>query len=413
MSLYLATFLLLAAGSILTWVRPQQEERVYGICWVVMTSCLCFRYGQGTDYGTYHAIYETIPAVIDWSQGYICGFYPEIGWRLLSAAFKVFHAPFWVFTMTLGLAEMLLLHRFIKKYVPMKTVGLFLLYPVLFVTYMVSGLRQGWVICLFLGVLLPFYLEKQWVAYVIGVLVAASFHRVGYAWLVLVAVYYLPVRVMTVLTGLSVAGGLILQIGAVEQFLVGLLPVYHLKQFLLNGEMSILAMGERLISFLVVYLLYEWVRRQQGIEIRTTLLFKAYMCNVCFYMLLSGSAYYASRYAAIFKVLECAVLAALMLMAKREWMAKIVAVFFFGLTMLMGCKNLQAMVKNSGYDSIGVRFWNFPYVSVFQREKIEEYVPYEKWMWRKYEFEVEDQKLWMIEERTERTDAPQGAAPGR
>ncbi len=410
MSLYFATFLLLAAGSIYVWFRPQREEKVYLVCWVVTASCLCFRYGQGTDYVTYHAIYETIPAAIDLSQGYICGFYPEIGWRLLCAAFKVVHAPFWVFTMVLGLLEMLLLHRFIKRYVPRKTAGLFLLYPVLFVTYMVSGLRQGWAICLFLGVVVPFYLERRWIAYVLGVLVAASFHRVGYAWLVLPVVYYLPVWMMSVLTGLSVAGGLILQVGAVEQFLVRLLPVYHLKQFLLDGEISILAMGERLLSFAVVCGVYGWtLKRKKVMEERTMLLMKAYMCNVCFYMLLSGSAYYASRYAAIFKVLECAVVAALV--ADRDWMAKMAAGFFFGLTVLMGCKNLQAMVGNSGYDTLGVQFWNFPYVSVFDRGKIEEYVPYEKWMWRKYEIEVEDQKLWMIEEGG-RTTQPKGASPG-
>ena len=159
MSFYFLTFLLLAAGTLCTWFRPQLEEKVYWVCWGVMTACLCFRFGQGTDYVTYHAIYETIPAAIDLSKGYICGFYPEVGWRLLSAAFKVIHAPFWVFTMVVGLMEMLLLHRYLTKCVQKKTAGLFLLYPVLFVTYMVSGLRQGLAVCIFLGVLVPLYLE--------------------------------------------------------------------------------------------------------------------------------------------------------------------------------------------------------------------------------------------------------------
>ena len=119
------------------------------------------------------------------------------------------------------------------------------------------------------------------------------------------------------------------------------------------------------------------------------------MCNICFYMLLSGSAYYASRYAVIFKVLECAVLAALVL-EKKDYVAKAVAGFFFGLTMLMGVKNLQAMAVNCGYDKPKNNFWDFPYVSVFQREAIERYIPYEKRLWKKYQIEVEDQKLWMI-----------------
>lgn len=396
MSFYFLTFLLLAAGAAAVWFRPQYEEKVYWVCWSVMTACLCFRFGQGTDYSMYHALYRTIPPVIDLSKGYICGFYPETGWRLLCAAFKLFHAPFWVFTMALGLGEMLLLHRFLTKYVPMKTAGLFLLYPVLFLTYMLSGLRQGLVLCLFLGVLLPFYLEKKWVHYIIGVLLASSFHRVGYAWLVLPIAYYLPMWAMTALAGLSVLGGFVLQISAVQQFFVSLMPVYHLKQFLLEGDISVFATGERLISFAVLYTLYQWRKKTSGQEDRQMeLLMKAYMCGVCFYMLMFGSAYYASRYGVIFKVLECALVAGMVL--DRTCAAKLAAAFFFCLTVLMGCKNLNAMIPEGGYAEMGIYIWNFPYVSVFHQDKILDYMPYEAVVQKKYNDNIADQQLWMIE----------------
>ncbi|MBR5509951.1 MAG: EpsG family protein [Lachnospiraceae bacterium] len=397
MSFYFLTFVLLAAGALLEWFRPQYEEKIYWLCWGVMTACLCFRFGQGVDYITYHAIYETIPTVIDLSQGYICGFYPEIGWRLLCALFKVFHAPFWVLTMTVGLAEMLLVHRFLKKYVPMKVAGLFLLYPVLFVTYMVSGLRQGFAMCLFLGVLLPFYLEKKWVSYVIGVIVASSFHNVGYAWLVLVIAYYLPIWMMGILTGLSVAVGVIIQIEVVQQFIVNLIPVYHMKQFLLENEISIFAVGERLISFGVLFLLYLWIKKKQRlVEHQTELLLKAYMCGVCFYMLMFGNAYYASRYAIIFKILECAVV--LVLIKDRDFAAKGVCSFFAVLTLVMGCKNLNAMADTCGYSEFGKNFLTTPYISIFNQDAVLEYISYEDRLWEIYGYNIEDQQLWMIEE---------------
>lgn len=398
MSLYLLTFLLLAAGVLLAWFYPQHEEKIYRVCWTVMTACLCFRFGQGTDYITYHAIYKTIPTVIDLSQGYVCGFYPETGWRLLSAAFKLLHAPFWVFTMVLGLFEMLLLHRYLGKYVERKVMGLFMLYPVLFITYMVSGLRQGLAICLFMGVLLPFYMEKQWGRYVAGTLIVCSFHRVGYAWLILPFVYYVPTGLMLGAAGLSLAGGLFLQIGAVERFFAELLPFYHLKQFLLEGTVSWFSVGERLLSFGVLCILYFWYKKEKGVpEKRTELLFKAYICGVCFYMLLFGSVYYASRYCAIFKVLEGAVLLAFV--KKKEWIPKLALLFFFGLTLLMGCKNLNAMIREGyWYDTSVVKVWNFPYVSVFNRDKILDYIPYEEKLEEVYGYNIEDQKLWMIEE---------------
>ena len=397
MNLYLIIFLILAAGAVWEWFRPQYGKYIYWCCWGLVAACLCLRFGQGTDYVTYHGLYETIPAYIDLSQGYICGFYPEIGWRLISAVFKLFHAPFWVFTFALGLADMLLLHRFLNKYVPLRTAGLFLSYPVLYLVYLVSGLRQGLAICIFLGIAVPFYLEKKWVRYIVSVLIAASFHRVGYAWLVLPVVYYLPLYVILALFGLSIAGGLILQIGTVEQLITNVLPMYHVKQFLLDGEVSLFAVGERLVSAAAILLLYFWKKKKGGQpEQRTTLLLKAYLCGTCFYMLMCGSSYYASRYCVIFKVLECAVV--VLMISERDKIAKIGAAFFLGLTLVMGIKNLNAMVSEGYYyQQNGVTLWTYPYISVFNQEKINDYYNYEEGMWKIYHDNVMDQELWRIE----------------
>ena len=312
MNLYLIVLLLLAAGAVLEWFKPKYQQKIFTVCWCVTTAVVALRFGQGTDYATYEGIYRTIPTVIDLSKGYICGFYPEMGWRLFCAFFKLFQAPFWTVTMAAAVIEMLLLGRFLKKYVPYQTTGLFLSYPVLIFVYMVSGLRQAMAICIFLGLVLPFYLEKKWIQYVIGVLMTASFHKVGYGWLVLVIAYYIPVWGMVALTGAAMVVGLIIQIPVVEQLILGILPSYHMTQFLTEGSMSLFAVGERVVSFAVLLMLYIWLCRQkEEIPKWVQQLFKVYICGVCFYMLMSGNAYYASRYATIFKVVECAVAAGL------------------------------------------------------------------------------------------------------
>lgn len=398
MSLYFLTFVLLATGALLEWFKPQYEKKIYWLCWGVMTAVLCLRYGQGTDYVTYEAIYATIPTVIDLSKGYICGFYPEIGWRLISAFFKILDAPFWVFTMVLGLVETLLLHRFLKKYVPMRTVGLFMSFPVLYIVYMVSGLRQGLAMCLFLGVVLSFYMEKKWIQYIIGVLIAGCFHKVGFTWLVLPIAYYIPVWGMAVLAGLATLTGCILQISAVEQFVVNLLPVYHVKQFLLNNDISVFAVGERIFTFIVLFGLYLWLKKNKDtIDENAELLLKVYMCGVCFYMLMFENSYYASRYAVIFKIVECAVL--VMLIKEKTVIQKTVFSFFLVITLVMGYKNLKAMITdNYCYANADVEVWDFPYVSVFHKEEINEHMEYELILGKKYDYNIEDQQLWMIEE---------------
>ena len=396
MSIYLLVFLLLAAGTLLEYFRPQTKIYAYWICWAAMMGCLCLRFGQGTDYVTYQGLYETIPVAIDLSQEYFCGFYPEIGWRLLSAAFKMFDAPFWVFASTLGLAEMLLLHRFVKRFVQGRTAGLFMLYPVLYLVYMVSGLRQGLAVCLFLGIALPFLMERKWIAYVITIFLTLSFHRVAFAWLVLIPAVYLPVDMMMALSGVSAAGGLILQFGPVEQLLARLIPVYHVQQFLLEGEVSWFAIGERLAAAAVLTILYLWTRKKvDKISPETEALWKTYLCGVCAYLLLCSSSYYASRYGAIFEVVECALVVDLAM--GQEKIQRAAAVFFFCLTCLMGLKNLNAMTNEGGYAKLGYHFWNYPYVSIFHQEKIEEYFGYQDRVQVIYDANIEDQELWRLE----------------
>ncbi|MCD8241302.1 MAG: hypothetical protein LUD73_02570, partial [Lachnospiraceae bacterium] len=69
MNFYLLVFLLLAAGAVLERFRPQYKNYIYGACWALMTALLCLRYGQGTDYITYEAIYNSIPLALDFSKG--------------------------------------------------------------------------------------------------------------------------------------------------------------------------------------------------------------------------------------------------------------------------------------------------------------------------------------------------------
>ena len=421
MNLYLIVLLLLAAGAVLEWFKPKYQQKIFTVCWCVTTAVVALRFGQGTDYATYEGIYRTIPTVIDLSKGYICGFYPEMGWRLFCAFFKLFQAPFWTVTMAAAVIEMLLLGRFLKKYVPYQTTGLFLSYPVLIFVYMVSGLRQAMAICIFLGLVLPFYLEKKWIQYVIGVLIAASFHKVGYGWLVLVIAYYIPVWGMVTLAGVAMAGGLFIQIPAVTKLILQLIPSYHMWRFLWDGTMSLFAIGERVVSFVVLLIFYGWFTRQrEEVPRQIQLLFKVYSCGVCFYMLMCCNSYYASRYAAIFKVVECAVVTGFVACCRssedmmvtekthigtgkpfRRYVGTGVMAFFLCLTLVMGIKNLHAAVSEGGYDKLGVNLFTYPYVSVLNQQKINDYYDYQEKTDRMYEYNLEDQQLWMLESQEE------------
>ena len=215
--------------------------------------------------------------------------------------------------------------------------------------------------------------------------------------------------------------GLIIQIPVVEQLILGILPSYHMTQFLTEGGMSLFAVGERVVSFAVLLMLYIWLCRQkEEIPKWVQQLFKVYICGVCFYMMMSGNAYYASRYAAIFKVVECAVAAGLVACCRnsedmmitekphigtgipfRKHVGTGVMAFFLCLTLVMGVKNLHAAVSEGGYDKLGVNLFTYPYVSVLDQQKINDYYDYQEKTDQMYEYNLEDQQLWMLESQEE------------
>lgn len=396
MNLYLIVFFILGLGAIGEWFRPQYSKKIYRVCWILMTAVLCFRYGQGTDYMTYHTIYETVPCVVDLPHAYFFGVYPvEIGWRVLNLGFRLCHVPFWGFVMILGLAEMLLLHRFLEKHISWKTAGLFLCYPVLFLVYLVSGLRQGLVMCLFLGIGLEWYLQRKWIRYVLLILVLSLFHRGSLVWLILIPISYLPMSAMlAALAGAVLIGGLLL-IPGIQQMLMNI-PVGLIIRFFEEGNLSYLAIGERLFSCLLVLFLYKMSDETKCRDKRLEHVLKAYLCGVCIYMLLLSNSYYASRFACMFKILECVMI--VQLLQERKWIQTGLAICFFSLTLIMGVKNMNAMIEEGGYDTARIHVWNYPYVSIFHPEKINEYLPYEEEWQRIYYWSDMYQEIWRLEE---------------
>lgn len=85
----------------------------------------------------------------------------------------------------------------------------------------------------------------------------------------------------------------------------------------------------------------------------------------------------------------------------RKYVRTGVMAFFLCLTLLMGIKNLHAAVSEGGYDKLGVNLFTYPYVSVLNQQKINDYYDYQEKTDRMYEYNLEDQQLWMLESQEE------------
>ena len=142
--------------------------------------------------------------------------------------------------------------------------------------------------------------------------------------------------------------------------------------------------------------LYLYQKKKEETDDVTEHLMKVYLCGVCFYMLMVGNAYYASRYAVVFKIVECVLV--VRMLELHGTMERAAALFFLCLTLLMGVKNMNASIGEGGYARDQVNVLTFPYVSVFDRDRINEYYDYNAKVKKLYDYNIEDQQLWMIEE---------------
>ena len=85
----------------------------------------------------------------------------------------------------------------------------------------------------------------------------------------------------------------------------------------------------------------------------------------------------------------------------RKYVGTGVMTFFLCLTLVMGVKNLNAAVSEGGYDKLGVNLFTYPYVSVLNQQKINDYYDYQEKTDQMYEYNLEDQQLWMLESQEE------------
>lgn len=264
---------------------------------LLFTGLLCFRYGQGTDYPAYEGIFYSIAGGSSFDE-----VHGEYGWLGLCWLFDVLGMNFVWMEGILSFFEMICLHRFLRKWSPMKCLSLLIFLPSFYFVYYCSALRQAVTIALFLGFGMDYLLNRQWLKYGLVVSVASMFHIAALPLLllpVLVNGIQLKVKVRyVVLFCVLCAGG-----WCVLWILSGEVN-YTEKQ-----TYSPLAALLRLLLFTMACFLYSQLRRFGRTEAqaaRMDLLMKIYIAGTGMFFILFPSAIISQRLTVCFKVVEIA-----------------------------------------------------------------------------------------------------------
>jgi len=362
MPLYHLVFALLLFGAVIEYWQKRTPKALAFVCFAVLTLMLCLRFGQGTDYVSYRMIYYTIPPNLSGTLNY--GYAKaEIGWRLITMVFRMAGLSFDVFVFILSAVQMLLLWRFVKRYCHYQILALFLGYHTLYLTYMCSAMRQGTVILVFLGLLLPWLLEGKWLRYLLGVLLLTTIHSVALILLVpMVALMIrLSVKHIVALVAVGFCLGILLSMCNVGTLLSEIVPSYAAET-----DISLVALGERVATFiLVTYMYYLY---NDGLEPEPEApfykLYKIYAFGILIYGVLMWSPLISSRTIFSLKALEIPLITTCMVKCRKGSM--IVLCYLVLLCSVLYIKNIGSCITQAEYLNTSV--WNYPYYSIWDKE---------------------------------------------
>jgi len=363
MPLYHIVFLLLLSGVIVEYWQRKTPKALYVLCFLAMTAMLCLRFGQGTDYVSYRMIYYTIPANLAGTINY--GYAKaEIGWRLITMLFRMAGLKFEVFVFVLSLIQMGLLWRFIKRFCRYRILALFLGYHTLYLTYLCSAMRQGTVILVFLGIMLPWLLEGKWGRYFLTSLLLATIHPVSLILLVPMAALCIRISVKHILALVAVGFcvGILLSVCDVGLLLHAIVPSYAAET-----EISIVAVAERIASFVVVsYMYYLYCDGMEpDVEDPFYKIFKVYAFGILIYGLLMWSPLISSRTVFSLKALEIPLITTCLVKCRK---GKLICLLYLVLLCsVLYIKNIGSCITQAEY--LDTTVWNYPYYSIWDQEE--------------------------------------------
>lgn len=363
-SLYLVVLLALGVCSLAS-LEPRLRRLLYWMCFFGLTAMLALRYGQGTDWFAYNYLYSLAPNTIDFGANYYSAdVHAEWGWKLINNVLKSSGASFTVLTVSLSLIEMVCLHRSIRLFGKKTPLTLLISYPTIYLTYFFSALRQGVVLAVFLGIMLPLYKERK-PLYVLVALLLCQIHAVS----IILLLPLLFDRVSDKSLGVFLAAS----------FIIGTTSFLWLESFVrLIGlsysfvHPSPLAFLYRMSMSLVVFFLYQ-AKRTRAVsgedgDRDVRLLLRFYVLGLVIYLAFLSNSLMASRLAIMFMAVEIALIPKLMPDSLSPQVV-VLSLLVVAMTATMTTKNIDSYISQGGYYPF-VHIETYPYVTIFNQSDI-------------------------------------------
>lgn len=358
MSIYILIFFALMIFSLIEYHIGTISKMTYYFVFVSLFLFLAFRYGQGSDYFSYYYLY-TVSHI---TEAGLISEYGEIGWSFVTAVLNTLSVPYEAFIFFVAAIDMYLLNRFICQMCPQRMTALFIAYPTLYLTYFFSALRQGIVIGIFLAFLLPMVLKKQYGKYIVLTLLCTLIHTASIIYLVvpIYAIIRKRTKLILVLTILAFIAGVVVNFTPLKSYIP-----YS------DRDASITSILQRFMTYFIILFVYNkrYIADKENQKDLYNLIC-IYTCGLILFGVLFGSSVTASRTVAAFKCIEIAIFS-LMVVPKSKYrqLSYAFVIMILGLGFV---NNVRGYIIQGKYTD-SVNLINYPYVSIFNEHKIDDY----------------------------------------
>ncbi len=334
---------------------------LYFIASLTLTTMLCFRFGQGSDYTAYMAMYNETSKFGSISSLFTSHMHGQKGYHLICYICSKSGIPFEIFTIAWSITEMFLLCSFIYKFSSHRVLSLLLAYHTLYLTYIFSAFRQGFVLCIFLGILFPLLIENKISKYVVGVLLCSFIHISAIVLLLPVLINKINLKntqsIIICIAFCCLLSGLITPLTNV--LLVNRLDFSERN---LSAGINILALLRRVVSGVLIIYLYRNIHHSENTSKEIKQLYKIYLSGFMLYIILVGNPLLASRLTFYLESAEIILIPAAITKETKQKLA--MCLFCIFMSSLMYYKNIDSYIQQGKYyDFINV--FNYPYINIF------------------------------------------------
>lgn len=349
--------------------KNKSSNALYIIASVALTAIACFRFGQGLDYTAYMTMYDVISKFDSLLSLFGSTIHGEKGFLFICYICSKSGMPFEIFVFGISIIEMLLLFRFIHIFSEHKTLSLLLSFHTLYLTYIFSALRQGLAICIFLGILLPLFIEKKIYKYVLGVFICSLFHSSSLILLLPIFTNKINFKntqsVIIATTFCFLVGGL--SAPFTNLFLSNLTDFSEKR---MNIGISIFAILKRIgIGIMIIYL-YKNIYSSESKDKNIKPIYKIYIISLMLYGIFLGNSLVAARLSSFFECMEIILIPSAISKDAKNKLATIS--FSIIMASSMYFKNINEYIDRGHYYYF-VNVFNYPYLNVFNENAFTDY----------------------------------------